>query len=174
MHTHRLTCLVMFLPRSWCGRDKKWQLRDTRLNVQSSFALPRISTSNFGIFKGYIIIFEIALSNDNQWTVEWHTWLPYKTNQLHVQHDFRFSSKRPVLDRAWQKYVLSAQSNFNYCRKVLSMKTILINIKTKNVRQNPCCVGSLLQYICIDCDFVRICHVLLILLFPITCYVTNN
>ena len=27
------------------------------------------------------------------------------------------------------------------------MKNILINIKTKNVRQNPCCVGSLLQYI---------------------------
>ena len=32
----------------------------------------------------------IALSIDNQWTVEGHTWLPYKTNQFHVQHDFRF------------------------------------------------------------------------------------
>ena len=44
----------------------------------------------------------IALSNDNQWTVEGHTWLPYKTNQFHLQHDFRVSSKRLVLIRAWQ------------------------------------------------------------------------
>jgi len=44
----------------------------------------------------------ITLSIDNQWTVEWHTWLPYKSNQFHVQHDFRFSSYRPVLVRAWQ------------------------------------------------------------------------
>ena len=69
---------------------EKCQLWDTRLNVQSPFALPRISTSNFGIFKDLIIIFMIALSIDNQGTVEWHTWLPYKTNQFHVQHDFRF------------------------------------------------------------------------------------
>ena len=34
------------------------------------------------------------------------------------------------------------------CRKVLSMKNIWINVK-QNVSQNPCCVGSLLQYILI-------------------------
>jgi len=68
----------------------------------------------------------IALYIDNQWTVEWRTWLPYKTNQFHF---------------------FSVQSNFNYCRKVLSLKIIWITIKTKNVRQNLCCVGSLLQYI---------------------------
>jgi len=50
----------------------------------------------------------IALSNDNQWTVEGHTWLPYKTNQFHVQHDFRVSSKRLVLIRAWQPFFVSA------------------------------------------------------------------
>ena len=61
-----------------------------------------------------------------------------------MQHDFRVSSKMPVLVRAWQKYFLSAQSNFNYRRKVLSKKSSLINIK-KSVRQNPCCVGSLLH-----------------------------
>ena len=49
---------------------EKCQLRDTRLNVQSPFALPRISIANFGIFKDLIIIFMIALSIDNQWTVE--------------------------------------------------------------------------------------------------------
>ena len=38
----------------------------------------------------------IALSNDNRWTVEWQTWLPYKTNQFHVLHEFRCSSERPV------------------------------------------------------------------------------
>ena len=38
----------------------------------------------------------IALSNDNQWTVESQMWLPYKTNQFDVQHDFLFLSKRPV------------------------------------------------------------------------------
>jgi len=30
----------------------------------------------------------IAISIENQRTVEWHTWLPYKTNQFHMQHDF--------------------------------------------------------------------------------------
>ena len=110
---------------------KKWQLRDTRLNVQSPFALPRISTPNFCIFKGQIIICVIALSNDNQWTVGGHAWLPYKTNQFHMQHDFLFSSKRPMLVRVWEKINLSAQSSYNYCWKVLSMKNILINIKTK-------------------------------------------
>ena len=70
----------------------------TRLNVQSPFALPRISTSNFGIFKDLIIILMIALSNNNQWTIECQTWLPYKTNQFHVQHDFLF-----CLVRAWPK-----------------------------------------------------------------------
>ena len=38
-----------------------------RLNVQSPFACPRITLSNFGIFKDLIIIFVIALSIDNQW-----------------------------------------------------------------------------------------------------------
>ena len=81
----------------------KCQLRDTRLNVQSPFARLRIPTSHFGIFKDWIKSFLIALSIDNQWPVEWHTWYPYKTNQFHVQHDFLFSSKRPVLVRMWQK-----------------------------------------------------------------------
>ena len=96
----------------------------------------------------------IALSIDNQWTVEWHTWLPCKTNQFHVQHYFLLSSKRPVLVRAWPN---SALSNFNHCRKVLSKKNILINIKTKNVRQIPCCVWSLLQYTytCLLCLSLR-------------------
>ena len=94
---------------------EKGQLRDTRLNVQSTFARPLISPSNFGIFKD----------------TQWHTGLPYKTNQFHVQQDSLFLSKRPVLVHAWKNYFLSAQSNFNYCRKVLSMKNILINIKTK-------------------------------------------
>jgi len=49
---------------------EKCQLRDTRLKVQNPFAHPRISTSNFGIFKDLLTIFMIALSNDYQWTVE--------------------------------------------------------------------------------------------------------
>jgi len=54
----------------------------------------------------------ITLSIDNQWTVEWHTWLPYKTNQFHVQHDFRFSSHRPVLVRAWQNILFFSAVKF--------------------------------------------------------------
>ena len=46
-----------------------------------------------------VIIFIIALS-DNQWTVEWHTWLSYKTNQFHVQHDFLFSKNIGVFQRS--------------------------------------------------------------------------
>jgi len=49
---------------------EKCHLRDTHLNVQSSFARPRISTSIFDIVKDYIFIFMITLSNNNQWTVE--------------------------------------------------------------------------------------------------------
>ena len=93
-----------------------------RLNVQSPFARPRISTSNFGIFKDSIIIFMIALSIDNQLTVEWHIWLPYKTNKFYVQHDLLFSSKRPLCGNflrisAFKFYLLS--------------KSVLIDIKTK-------------------------------------------
>ena len=49
---------------------EKCQPRDTRLNVQSPFARPRITPSIFFIFKDKIILFMIALSIDNQWTVE--------------------------------------------------------------------------------------------------------
>ena len=119
---HR-TCLVMFLKTHLdMAEIGKWQLGDTRLNGQSSFARPRISTSNFGIFKDSIIIFMIALSIDNQLTVEWHIWLPYKTNQFYVQHDLLFSSKRPLCGNllrisAFKFYLLS--------------KSVLIDIKTK-------------------------------------------
>ena len=40
---------------------------------------------------------------DNQWTVKWCMLLPDNTHQFHVEHDFWFSSLRPVLVRAWQK-----------------------------------------------------------------------
>ena len=53
-------------------------------------------TSTFGMFKDWIIICMIALSNNNQWTVEWYMCLTDNTHQFHVIHDFRFSSKRPV------------------------------------------------------------------------------
>jgi len=42
---------------------------------------------------------------------------------------------------------LKANIVFGSAVKLLSMEIILIIIKTKNVCQNPCCVGSLLQYI---------------------------
>ena len=94
-------------------------------------------------------MFVITLSIDNQWTVEWHTWLPYKTNQFHMQHDFRFSSYRPhsACPGVANNFFSVQSILFNYCLKVLSMKIIWINIRTKNVHQNLCCVGSLLQYI---------------------------
>ena len=37
-------------------------------------------------------MFMIALSSDNQWTVEWYAWLPYKSNQVHVQLFFCLKS----------------------------------------------------------------------------------
>ena len=42
-----------------------------------------------------------------------------------------FRLKGPCSFVRGPKFVLSAQSNFNYCLKVLSMKNIFINIKTK-------------------------------------------
>jgi len=78
------------------------------------------------------IIFVTALSNNNQWTVEWHTWLPYKTNQFHVQHDFLFSSKRPVLVRAWPNKCICQHSRIlMIVLKCYPWKNILINIRTK-------------------------------------------
>ena len=133
MHIHHLKCLVCFSHDLDMVEIKKWQLQYTRLNVQSPFALPRISTPNFCIFKGQIIICVIALSNDNQWTVDWHRWLPYKINQFHVQHVFLFSSKRPMLVHACQKFFGAPQTNFNYCQKVLSIKNILIKCMPKSV-----------------------------------------
>ena len=73
----------------------------------------------------------IALSNDNQWTVELYMYLPDYTHQFHVQYDFRFCLKGPGSSVRGKKDFLSAQSNFNYCRKVLSKKTIWIHRKTK-------------------------------------------
>ena len=59
----------------------------------------------------------IALSNDNQWTVE--LCLPDNTH-----HYFLFSSKRSVLNRSWQKEIFSAKSNSNICGKMLTIKNI--------------------------------------------------
>ena len=123
--------------------------RSKNANYGTPSQCPHISISNFGIFKDKINMFVITLSIDNQWTVEWHTWLPYKTNQFHMQHDFRFSSYRPhsACPGVANNFFSVQSILFNYCLKVLSMKIIWINIRTKNVHQNLCCVGSLLQYI---------------------------
>ena len=67
MHIHHLKLFVTFLQQSWYGRDKKMPTTGHRLVVQSPFACPHITLSNFGIFKDLIIIFVIALSIDNQW-----------------------------------------------------------------------------------------------------------
>ena len=127
MYIHHLTFLVMFLPWSWYGKEND-NFGNNRLNVHLLF---RVFQHQILVFIKEEIIFVIALSNNNQWTVEWHTWLPYKTNQFHVQHDFLFSSKRPVLVRAWSKKCICQQSNFNYCLKVLSMKKYFDKYKNK-------------------------------------------
>ena len=96
----------------------------------------------------------IALANDNQWTVEWHTWLPYKTNQFHVQYDFLFSSERPVLVREWPKNIFVSAVKFLLLSKSVINEKYLDNYKKQNnLRKNPCCVGSLLQYACIRSQY---------------------
>jgi len=65
-----------------------------------------------------------------------------------------FHLKGPCSFVRGQKIFLSAQSNSNYCQKALSMKNIWITIKKQNnLRKNPCCVGSLLQYTCIRSQY---------------------
>ena len=108
----------------------------TRLNDTpdtSPYARLRILTSSLGILKDWIIIFIIALSNDNQSTYGWYMCLPGNTHQFHVQHDF--SSKRLVLVRAWQKYILSVQSYLNHCKSVINERYLDICKKQPNVRQ---------------------------------------
>ena len=55
--------------------------------------------------------------------------------------------RKPTCSFVRGNLFMSAQSNLNDCRKALSMKIIWINMN-KNIRKNPCCVGSLLEYIC--------------------------
>jgi len=50
-----------------------------------------------------------------------------------MQHDFRFSSKSLVLVRALQNIFLSAQSNFNYCRKVKKKEKYFDKYKNKKL-----------------------------------------
>jgi len=45
----------------------------------------------------------IALSNNNQWTVEWYMCLPDNIHQFHVHNDLWISSKELVLVCAWQQ-----------------------------------------------------------------------
>ena len=136
---------------------KKWQLRDTRLKVHLLF---RVFQHQILVFvKAEIIIFMIVLSNDNQWTVEWHTWLPYKTNQFHVQHDFLISSKRPVLVRAWQKVYAEIRVALKVCfnidprifRNTFYISFILaewISRRSKPVQGKLCTIHNMLIYWC--------------------------
>jgi len=54
-------------------------------------------------------MFVIALSTDNQWTVEWHTWLP-PHQPIPRAAWFPVSSKRPLLVCACQKSFLGQRS----------------------------------------------------------------
>ena len=81
------------------------------------------------------------MSNVNRWTVEWHTLLPYKTNQFHVQKDFLFSSKTHVLVRAWQIFYVSTVK-FKLLSKSVINENYLNEYEQKYLRKNPCCVGS--------------------------------
>jgi len=51
MYIHRLTLFVIFLHNLKLGEIEKCQQRDTRLDVQSPFARPNITSSISGIFK---------------------------------------------------------------------------------------------------------------------------
>jgi len=124
MHIHHLTVLQIFLTQSWYGRDRKMPTTGHASQCPKSICSSAYFNIIFWYFKRlniYFLWLHCLLTTNGQLN---DTWLPYKTNQLHVQHDFLFSSKRPVLVRA-------LQNNFNYCRKVLSKKDILIIIKTK-------------------------------------------
>ena len=82
----------------------------------------------------------ITLYIDNQLTVGYTRGYYIKPTNSTCNIISCFRLKDPCSSLRGQK-----PSNFNYCRKVLSKQNILINMK-KNVRQNPCCVGSLLQF----------------------------
>ena len=96
---------------------EKCQLRDTRLNVQS------LMTTNGQLIdtRGYHI---------------------QPTNSTYSMNSC-FRLKGPCSSVRGKNMSLSAHSNFNYCRKVLSMKNILINIKTKK-----CTPTSVLHWEC--------------------------
>jgi len=58
-----------------------------------------------------------------------------------------FRLKCPCPSVRGKQNFFSAQSNYKYCRSVIKEKYFDIYKNKQNVRQNPCCVGSLFQYI---------------------------
>ena len=118
------TFLVIFLPQSWYGRD--WKMPTTGHSSQR----PK-SICPFRVFQHQIYLFLIAFSNVNQWTVEWHTLLPYKTNKFHVQCDFPFSSKRAVLS-----FFVSSQLFFSFSKNVINKKYLDKYKNKKNLFKN--------------------------------------
>ena len=76
---------------------KKCQLRDT-VSMSKVHLLVRVLHYQILVFLKTSLLFLwlgcLLITNG-------YTWLPYKTNQFHMQHDFLFLSKRPLLVRAW-------------------------------------------------------------------------
>ena len=73
-----------------------------------------------------------------------------------------FRLKYPCSFVRGKTFVLSAQSNFNYCRKVLSMKNIWINIETKTSKQKSVLRWKFASvYVAFDiCGTLRVCFCL--------------
>ena len=121
MHIHHLTLLVIFVPQSWYGRDfKKCKLQDTRLNIH---LLVHVFQHQILLFlKTNFLIFMIALTMTTNGQL----------NNTHGYHIKPTNSTCNLISCFRLKAPCSsARSNFIYCRKVLSMKNSLINIKTK-------------------------------------------
>ena len=90
-----------------------------------------------------------------------------------MRHDFLFSSKSPVLVCSCPKNIFFSAVKFELLSKSVIKKTCFDKYKkTKNVCQNPCCVGSLLQYIIKKTQTKRASF--LSVLFPFFIFIVPN
>ena len=132
MHIHHRTFLVIFLPQSWYGRDQKCQLRDT-VSISKDHLLVRKFQYQILVFlktKSIFLWLHCLLTTNGQFNA---TWLPYTTNQFHVQHYLRFSSKRPELVRAWQTIFFSSAVIFYLLSKSFINENYLDKYKNKKM-----------------------------------------
>ena len=134
MHIHHRTFMVIFIPQSWYGRDWKMPTTGHPSQCPESICL----SAYFNIKFWYFWRLNKYFSDGTVYWQPMDSWMTVVTRGYHIKPTNStcnmISGVRligPCSSVRGQNTFFSVQSNFNYCRKVLSKKNIWINLKTK-------------------------------------------